>query len=118
YLAYLEERVANGVGMVGIPVLHEAISSLTFVSTGRLDANSAGDTDGTPDPETQEGIDYFDELLIPRLKARADIVHRHGAICFGQVANRGSIRLPETFQAMVSPSGLADAHVRIASHAL
>ncbi|QPC31221.1 FAD-dependent oxidoreductase [Caldimonas thermodepolymerans] len=118
YLAYLEERVKGGVGLVGIPILHETVSSINFINTGKVVPAYAGDGDGTPDPESEEGAAYFDETLIPRLRARADIVHRHGAYCFGQIANRGSIRLPDTFQPMVSPSGLADDHVRMASHEL
>ncbi|PZH16096.1 hypothetical protein C1I97_07090 [Streptomyces sp. NTH33] len=112
YLKYLETRVAGGVGMVGIPVLHEAISTLAYVTPGQLDEISARDLDGTADPETDEGREFYDALLLPPLRARAEIAHRHGALCFGQVANRGSIRLPETFQAMVSPSGIPDPHVR------
>lgn len=118
YLAYLEERVAGGVGLVGIPILHETVSSLSFVSTGKMVRAYAGDGDGSPDPESEEGAAYYDELLVPRLRVRADIIHKHGAFCFGQLANRGAIRLPDTFQPMVSPSGLADDHVRIASHEL
>ncbi len=34
YLSYLEERVKNGVGMVGLPVLHESVSAPNFVDTG------------------------------------------------------------------------------------
>src|SRR5690606_7002814 len=116
YLAYLEERVAGGVGLVGIPILHETVSSLNFVNSGRMVPEYAADPDGSPDPESEAGAAYYDELLIPRLRARADIIHKHGAYCFGQIANRGSIRLPDTLQAMVSPSGLPDDQVRIASH--
>lgn len=118
YLAYLEERVAGGVGLVGIPILHETVSSLNFVSTGRMEPAYAADPDGSPDPESEEGAAYYDETLVPRLRRRAEIIHRHGAFCFGQLANRGAIRLPDTFQPMVSPSGLADDHVRMASHEL
>lgn len=118
YLAYLEERVAGGVGMVGISILHETVSSLNFVHSGLLVPAYAADGDGSPDPESEAGAAYFDEHLIPRLKVRADIVHKHGAVCFGQLANRGAIRLPDTLQPMVSPSGLADDHVRMSSHEL
>lgn len=118
YLAYLEERVAGGVGMVGIPILHETVSSPSFIGTGKMVPAYAADPDGSPDPESEEGAAYYDEHLLPRLRARAEIIHRHGAYCFGQIANRGAIRLPDTFQPMVSPSGLVDDQVRIASHAL
>lgn len=118
YLNYLETRVMGGVGMVGIPILHETVSSLNLVSAGRLHRHLAHDPDVTPDPETDEGANFYDETLIPRLKARADIIHANGAYCFGQIANRGAIRLPDTLQPMVSPSGLPDPHVRMASHIL
>lgn len=55
YLQYLETRVAGGVGMVGIPVLNETISTLAYVTPGQLDGISARDLDGTADPETEEG---------------------------------------------------------------
>ncbi len=112
YLDYLRTRVSGGVGMVGIPVLHEGISTLSYVSSGALDPISAYDVDGYPDPETQEGQAFFDELLGPMLAARAKIVHDAGARAFGQLANRGSIRLPESFQPMLSPSGIRDPQVR------
>lgn len=118
YLRYLETRVSSGVGLVGIPVLHEAISTLAFVDTGNLDHVGVHDIDNGPDAETEEGNAYYDNLLIPSLRARADVAHRHGAVAFGQVANRGAIRLPETFQAMVSPSGLVDPQVRAQPHEL
>ncbi|MER6150074.1 FAD-dependent oxidoreductase [Streptomyces hirsutus] len=118
YLKYLETRVAGGVGLVGIPVLHEAISTLAFVDTGHLDHVGVHDIDNGPDAETEEGDAYYDERLLPSLRARAEIVHRHGGVAFGQVANRGAIRLPETFQAMVSPSGLPDPQVRAQPHEL
>lgn len=118
YLKYLEERVSRGVGLVGIPVLHEAISTIAFVDTGNMDHVGINDIDNGPDAETDEGNAYYDALLIPQLKARADVVHKHGGVVFGQIANRGAIRLPETMQAMVSPSGLVDAQVRAQPHEL
>ncbi|MET7541420.1 FAD-dependent oxidoreductase [Streptomyces sp. NPDC005507] len=118
YLKYLETRVRGGVGMVGIPVLSEAISTPYFVSTGWLDHVGVDDLDAGPDPETPEGEDFYDQLLLPRLAARAKIVHDAGAVVFGQISNRGSIRLPETFQAMVSPSGRRDPHVSQQPHEL
>lgn len=118
YLAYLEERVEGGVGLVGIPILHETVSSLNFVNSGLIVPAYAGDGDGSPDPESEAGAAYYDEHLIPRLRVRADIIHKHGAFCFGQLANRGAIRLPDTLQPMVSPSGMADDHVRMSTHAL
>jgi len=118
YLKYLEARVAGGAGLVGIPVLHEAISTLGFVDSGKLDHVGVHDIDNGPDAETEEGNAYYDDLLIPSLRARADVVHQYGGVAFGQVANRGAIRLPETFQAMVSPSGLPDPQVRAQPHEL
>jgi len=37
YLAYLEERVAGGVGLVGIPILHENVSSALDILADGLD---------------------------------------------------------------------------------
>lgn len=118
YLRYLETRVANGVGLVGIPVLHEAISTLAFVDSGNLDHVGVNDLDNGPDAESESGDAYYEALLIPQLKARADVAHRYGAFAFGQVANRGAIRLPETMQAMVAPSGIPDPQVRAQPHEL
>lgn len=118
YLKYLETRVRGGVGLVGIPVLSEAISTPYFVTTGWQDHVAIDDIDAGPDPETPEGEAFYDRLLLPKIEARAKIVHDSGAVVFGQVANRGSIRLPETFQAMVSPSGKQDPHVRTQPHTL
>lgn len=118
YLEYLRTRVTGGVGLVGIPVLSEAIATLSFVSTGKPEHIGIHDIDAGPDAESPEGIEYYDDLLLPRLRARAEIVHAAGAKVFGQIANRGSIRLPETFQAMVSPSGVVDPQVRAQSHVL
>lgn len=118
YFRYLETRLAGGAGMIGIPVLHEAISTLAFADSGNLDHVGVDDIDNGPDAETDAGEAYYDHLLLPRLRARADLAHKYGAIAFGQVANRGAIRLPETFQAMISPSGLVDPQVCAQPHEL
>lgn len=117
YLAYLEARMVGGVGLVGIPILHEAVSSLSFVPPVP-GLSTAGDPDGSPDPETEEGQAYFDATLIPMLQARAEIVHKYDAFCFGQIASRGAVRLPDTLQAMPSPSGVVDPQVRTVPHVL
>ena len=118
YLDYLEERVAAGVGMVGIPILHGNISSLSSSSTGKIDRAFSADEDAAPDPSTEEGAAFYDELLIPRLKSRADIAHRHGAVCFGQVADRGAARLADNFQPRIAPSAIPDDQVRDMPHEL
>lgn len=118
YLGYLETRAASGLGMISVPILHEAVSSLSFVPPIGTDSSYAADPDSSPDPESDEGRAYFDATLMPMLTARAEIAHKYGALCFGQVASRGSVRLPDTLQAMPSPSGVVDPQVRIPPHVL
>lgn len=118
YRHYIEERAAGGVGLIGIPILHEAVSSLSFNSTGRINPVFSADWDAPPDPNTAEGQTFFNELLTPRLRTYADIVHRYGSICFGQIAERGAGRLPETFQPRIAPSSITDSQVRARPHEL
>lgn len=118
YRAYLRERMKGGIGLVGIPILHEAVTSLTFVSTGRIDPSYSADWDAPPDAATAAGQTFFDNLLLPRLRACAEIAHEHGAIIFGQVADRGAARLPEMFQPRIAPSPVVDPQVCAVPHEL
>ena len=118
YLPYLEERVKHGVGMVGIPVLHESVSAPSFVDTGFIDPSVSAELDYAPDPATDAGADFYDKVLLPRLRSRVEICHRYGAICVGQVSDRGAVRVPETFQPRTAPSQVVDDYVRAVPHQL
>ncbi|MSQ72930.1 MAG: FAD-binding protein [Betaproteobacteria bacterium] len=118
YLGYLEERVAEGPGLVGVPVLSESVSGLVFAAGGNIDPAYSSEWDAAPDPATEAGAAFYDSFLLPRLRARADIVHRHGGLCFGQLAERGAARLPETFQPRIAPSTRRDDFVRANPHEL
>jgi len=65
-----------------------------------------------PSPVTKEGIAFFDETLIPGMRAQADAAHRGGAFCMGQIHHAGSARHSENLQPTVSSSDIPDEYDR------
>src|SRR3954453_18642131 len=95
YIRYLEERAQGGVGLIGIPA-HFGVSSFP-TGPGRVVAEYGNDFDATAqDPVSRAGIEYYDNSVIPSLRKLADAVHRHGAVCVGQVHNLGAARNTDT----------------------
>jgi 2,4-dienoyl-CoA reductase-like NADH-dependent reductase (Old Yellow Enzyme family)/thioredoxin reductase len=107
-LRYLEERSKGGVGLIGINA-GEGVHNYS-AGPGRFFPDYAGDFDVRPlNPASPEGIRYYDEKVIPVLRKRAEAVHRHGAVCIGQVLHLGnSIQHAGALRLAMAPSPVPD----------
>src|SRR5205085_8243277 len=120
YLRYLEERVRGGVALVG---LSAAVGLYDLaLGPGRFHAAYTGDIDVVPPhPLSPEGIAHFDRF-INVLREQADVIHRHGGRCVGQVyhpgANQNANVATDTFQPAIAPSPVPDEFRRNVPHVL
>jgi 2,4-dienoyl-CoA reductase-like NADH-dependent reductase (Old Yellow Enzyme family)/thioredoxin reductase len=120
YLRYLEERVRGGVALVGLSAA-VGLYDLPF-GPGRFHAGYAGDVDVVPPhPLSPEGISHYDRF-IDVLREQAEVIHRHGGRCVGQVyhpgANQNANVATDTFQPAVAPSPVPDEFRRNVPHVL
>jgi 2,4-dienoyl-CoA reductase-like NADH-dependent reductase (Old Yellow Enzyme family)/thioredoxin reductase len=119
-LRYLEERVKHGLALM-FCTNPAANSALTWTAGPHspLPAGYVADDDALyPDPSTDEGVRFFDDICGPVMQAQADLAHRFDARCFAQLTNLGSYAIFPNWQAGLSPSGLADEMLGEATHAL
>ncbi len=107
-LRYLEERARGGVGLIGINS-GEGVHHYS-VGPGRFVPGHASDPDVVPlNPATPEGIRHYDDALIPVFRRRAEAVHRHGAVCVGQVLHLGiAIQHAGALRLAMGPSEVID----------
>lgn len=117
YLRYLEERARGGVGLIGV---FAGLGLYVYPTAhGRLVPYQPGDTDGVlPNPATSEGIAYYDQTVIPGLRQVSETIHRHGALCFGQLYHSGAVRHADNLMAAVAPSEIPDPYTRNVPHVL
>lgn len=102
YLRYIEERVAHGVGLVGLPA-GSGVGEL-LVGPGRHHADYGAEWDTiAPDPSSPSGITYYDEWVTPLLAQQAERVHRHGGHCVGQLHHAGAARNMDNLQPAPGP---------------
>jgi len=117
---YLEDRLKHGLALM-FCTNPAANGTLTY-SAGphsSLPASYVADDDALyPDPSTDAGARFFDNLLSPAMKEQADLAHKYDARCFAQLTNLGSYAIFPNWQAGLSPSGLADEMLGEATHAL
>jgi 2,4-dienoyl-CoA reductase-like NADH-dependent reductase (Old Yellow Enzyme family)/thioredoxin reductase len=114
-LRYLQERARGGAGLLGV-----------HTSVGIYNSPiGAGRRTGTPDwdqsalsPVSDEGIEHYDGVVLPWLRARAEVVHAEGGACFAQVYHPGAGRHLAAASASVAPSAVADPYEANVPHAL
>lgn len=117
YYRYLAERFEAGIGLA-ICSRHAA-PMISAVTPGPPGTYYNGDADDVPpDPTTPAGIRFFDETVLPDLRAEADLAHRHGVACMAQLLHSGSYATGANLQMSVSPSGIPDELLGENSHEL
>lgn len=84
---YLVERARGGAGLIGL-FGSEGVFSYVL-GQGRQVANPDWD-ERPPSPVTDEGMAFYDDLVIPRLERRARAIQAEGAKCFSQVSHIGA----------------------------
>lgn len=117
YLRYLEERARGGVGLIGV---FAGMGLYVYpTAAGRVVPYQPGDPDGVlPNPVTSEGLAYYDQSVIPTLQQVAEVVHRYGSLCFGQLYHSGAVRHLDNLMAAVAPSEIPDPYTRNVPHVL
>lgn len=114
-LRYLRDRARGGTGLIGI----QAAAGVREFTSGPASRRERPDWDQLPPSGTSDaGIAFYDEQVVPRLQARADIVHAEGARCYGQVFHLGAAAHSRAVGVLVSPSAVADPYEARVPHAL
>lgn len=114
-LRYLRDRARGGVGLMG---LHGSmgVASYTVGPTPRRTA-PMWDEIG-PSPVTDAGVAYYDDIAIPYMSARADVVHAEGVPCFAQVYHLGAASHAQRIHPPVAPSAVPDPYDSLTPHPL
>lgn len=104
-LRYIQERARGGAGLIGI----QGQLGVASYAPGHPEVSRRPDWDEVPpSPATEEGVAYFDEIAIPRLRQRADAVHAEGARCYGQVFHQGAAPHAHRMHVPIAPSAVPD----------
>lgn len=114
-LRYLQERARGGAGLLGV---HSSGGVYDYpLGPGRRGTKS--DWDGASlSPATPAGVAWYDDQVIPGLRARAEIVHAEGARCLAQVYHSGSARHGATMGPVMAPSAVPDPYEARMPHPL
>ena len=115
YLPYLDSR-SRDVALVGV---HAGYGMGAFPpGPGRFQAEDALGPDAvSAHPLTEDGRAWC-ERYVPVLREQADVVHRNGARCVGQLHHAGAGDAADTLDFVVGPSEVRDAQRRRMPHAL
>jgi len=114
-LAYLRRRAQGGAAFFGIS---GGPGALGF-ELGPGAPGAPGQWDRKPpSPLTPEGIGLYDDLTIPRLAKRVDVIHAEGARCFSQVGHMGAGQHWPTIAPVFGPSNVADPYDALVPHAM
>ena len=104
-LRYLQERARGGAGLLGV---HSSAGIYGYsVGPGPESASPAWD-EASLSPVTPHGIAHYDDVVIPGLARRAEVVHAEGAHCFAQVYHPGAGRHSVGAHPAVAPSAVPD----------
>jgi 2,4-dienoyl-CoA reductase-like NADH-dependent reductase (Old Yellow Enzyme family)/thioredoxin reductase len=114
-LQYIEERARGGAGFFGLAagsgVLEYGVGLGPEGLPGQWDARS-------PSPATSQGVAFYDDMVIPMLRERANLLHAHGAHGFGQVAHAGASNFRMSMNPLIGPSNVATPVDALTPHAL
>jgi 2,4-dienoyl-CoA reductase-like NADH-dependent reductase (Old Yellow Enzyme family)/thioredoxin reductase len=114
-LRYLQERARGGVGFMG---LHGSQGVLNY-AVGPAPISATPDWDQkAPSPITDDGIAFYDDLVIPYMAKRADVVHENGAKCFAQVYHLGAAPHAQRIFPPIGPSAVPDPYDALVPHPL
>jgi 2,4-dienoyl-CoA reductase-like NADH-dependent reductase (Old Yellow Enzyme family) len=119
-VAYYEARAAGGVGLMCVPGGSIGVNDYALVP-GRFQPERVDDVGAVAaDPSTAAGIAFYDDRVIPRLRALAEAGHRHGAVVVTQIYHLGSGRAsgPADLRPTIGPSAVRDDEDRTVPHAL
>ncbi|MBI2867590.1 MAG: hypothetical protein HYX97_04570, partial [Chloroflexi bacterium] len=110
FYRYLEERAKGGVALIicSNPSVY-GILPYTVGPPTRLPPGYLGGSDVLlPNPAKPDGVTFYDGWLTPLLREETELIHRHGAACFGQLVHTGNYDIFDNWQAGIGPSTVAD----------
>jgi 2,4-dienoyl-CoA reductase-like NADH-dependent reductase (Old Yellow Enzyme family)/thioredoxin reductase len=114
-LAYLARKAEGGVGFIGLSggsgVIHYGLGPGTPGGVGEWDRKA-------PSPVSAEGIAFYDNLVLPGLRERAELLHAKGAHCFAQIAHGGGSQHWPLMMPPLGPSDVPDPYDGHVPHAL
>jgi 2,4-dienoyl-CoA reductase-like NADH-dependent reductase (Old Yellow Enzyme family)/thioredoxin reductase len=114
-LRYLQERARGGAGLLGI----HSSGGVYGYAVGPGPRSTAPDWDGKGlSPVTREGVAHYDEVMLPGLRRRAEVVHAEGGRCFAQVYHSGAARHGINANAVMAPSAVQDPYEAFSPHPL
>ncbi|HEV8298112.1 MAG TPA: FAD-dependent oxidoreductase [Acidimicrobiales bacterium] len=114
-LRYLQERARGGAALLGV----HASTGIYSYAIGAGPRSAAPDWDGLAlSPVSPEGIAQYDDVVIPWMRRRADIVHAEGAACFAQVYHPGAGRHGASAGPTLAPSAVQDPYEAYMPHPL
>src|ERR1039458_3996796 len=100
-LRYLQERARGGAGLIGLA----GGQGVGIFGVGPGAEHAAPDWDERPlSADTPEGIRHYDDVAIPYMRKRAEVVHAEGASCFAQVYHLGTAQHAQRLFPPVAPS--------------
>ncbi|MET0829779.1 MAG: FAD-dependent oxidoreductase [Microbacterium sp.] len=114
-LAYLARRAQGGAGLIGL----RGSQGVAEYLLGPGSPGGGGEWDRLPPrPSSADGVAYYDAVVIPPLRERADALRALGARTFAQVAHGGaSVSWPQISPA-IGPSTVPDSFDARIPHAL
>lgn len=114
-LRYLQERARGGVGLMGL----HGIQGVSTYAIGPGVSDASPDWDQKPlSALSVEGVAHYDDVAIPHMKKRADVVHAEGAKCFAQVLHIGVAPHAPSICPPMGPSAVPDPYVARMPHPL
>jgi 2,4-dienoyl-CoA reductase-like NADH-dependent reductase (Old Yellow Enzyme family)/thioredoxin reductase len=114
-LRYLQERARGGVGLMGVHAAHGLYSYA--IGPGQPKQSPEWDEKALS-PVSAEGIAFYDNVVIPHLAKRAEVIHAEGARCFAQVFNLGAARHQQAMIPVFGPSAVPDPYEAAVPHPL
>jgi 2,4-dienoyl-CoA reductase-like NADH-dependent reductase (Old Yellow Enzyme family)/thioredoxin reductase len=114
-IRYIQERARGGAGLLG---LYGSTGVANYgIGPGEQKSSPEWD-DPSLSPVSDEGILHYDEIAIPYMNRRADVVHLEGAACFAQVYHLGSAPHSQRILPPVAPSSIGDSYDALSPHPL
>jgi 2,4-dienoyl-CoA reductase-like NADH-dependent reductase (Old Yellow Enzyme family)/thioredoxin reductase len=112
-LRYLRERARGGAGFMG---LHGSQGVFNY-AVGPVPESRTPDWDQKlPSPVTDDGIAFYDDVAIPYMRKRAEVVHAEGAKCFAQVYHLGAASHGQRIHPPIGPSAVPDPYDALVPH--
>ncbi len=114
-LRYLQERARGGAALLGV---HASVGVYGYaLGPGPRTGSTDWDAKAVA-PLTDAGIAYYDDLVIPGLARRAEVIHAEGAKGFAQVYHSGAARHGAHIGPAMAPSAVQDPYEAATPHVL